>query len=232
MDKTKIYDISIIGAGPVGLFGVFSAGMRSMSVALIDSLPQAGGQLNALYPEKYIYDVPGFSKVRAKELVEALYKQAAFAKPDLYLKSKVKAIHAFPKEGDLEYYTIETEDGKSISSKTVLLSLGIGAFEPRKLEMEGLDKWEGTKVHYILKPLKEYKDKDILIIGGGDSAVDWNLALGESSSNQKPIAKSITSIHRGVKFTAHEASVEKIKKESIAKILFSSELGKMEEEGR
>ena len=230
MDKVEIYDISVIGAGPVGLFGVFSAGMRNMSVALVDSLPQVGGQLNALYPEKYIYDVPGFPKVQARKLVESLYEQATFAKPDLYLASKVQAIDAFPAKGELEHYIIRTEDGKSIASRAILLSLGIGAFQPRKLQVDGLDEWEGSKIHYILKPLEHYRDKNVLIIGGGDSAADWTLALGESHSDKKAIAKNITIIHRGVKFTAHESSVEKIKQESIAKIFLSSELEKVEEE--
>ena len=216
MEKDRIYDISIIGAGPVGLFGVFCAGMRKMSVALVDSLPQVGGQLNAIYPEKYIYDVPGFPQVRSKDLVASLYKQALFAKPDLYLNSEVESISSDGDKGEL--YSIQIKNGKTIRSRTILLSLGIGAFQPRKLDLKALEDLEGSQVHYIMKPLDYYQGKDILLIGGGDSAADWSLALGGGNGKNK-VAKSITHIHRGVKFTAHEA-----KKNSFIDILLSTEL--------
>ncbi|MCO5143562.1 MAG: NAD(P)/FAD-dependent oxidoreductase [Oligoflexia bacterium] len=208
MEK-KLYDISVIGAGPVGLFAVFYAGMRQMSINLIDSLDKVGGQLNALYPEKYIYDMPGFPKVMAKDLVNSLWKQAEFAKPDLNLNKKVTKIHS-PSENK-KYFTIACDDGSEFESKTVVLALGMGAFQPRKLEAPGLLERETKTVHYFIKPLSTYQDQRILVVGGGDSAADWTHTLSELQPNGKSIAKSVTLIHRTDKFAAHEATIQAIR---------------------
>lgn len=209
MTKTheKIYDVTVIGAGPVGLFAVFYAGMRKMSINLLDSLPQAGGQLSALYPEKYIYDMPGFPEVRAKRLVEELLQQTHSAAPDIHLSRKVTKIEENPGE---KYFLIHTENQETFVSKTVILALGMGAFRPRKLEAVGLTELEGKGVHYVLKPLEEYRGKDVLVIGGGDSAADWTLAMTKPDENGVPLAHSTTQIHRGGKFTAHEATIDEI----------------------
>lgn len=219
----KIYDITVIGAGPVGLFAVFYAGMRKMSVNLMDSLPQPGGQLTALYPEKYIYDMPGFPEVRAKALVEELYKQAETAHPDVHMNQKVTKIEAYPAREAKEYFRILTEGGQVFQSKTVVLALGMGAFRPRKLELAGLEALEGKNVQYVLKPLETYRGKDVLVIGGGDSAADWTLAMAKPGIDGRPLTKSTTQVHRGAKFTAHEATVEEISR-TQAKVCMNHEL--------
>ncbi len=221
----KTYDLAVVGAGPVGLFGVFYAGMRQMSVALIDSLDQVGGQLTALYPEKYIYDMPGFPRVMAKDLVRDLWKQAEFAKPDMFLNHKITKLVP----GDV--IELHMENGTVVKAKSVMLALGMGAFKPRKLETPGLAEREGKNVHYVVKPLDYYNDKDVLIVGGGDSAADWTLALAHKGDLACPRCKGVTLIHRGIKFTAHEATIDLVKKETEAEILLTHELQAIADEG-
>lgn len=215
----KIYDLAVVGAGPVGLFGVFYAGMRQMSVAIVDSLDQPGGQLTALYPEKYIYDMPGFPRVMAKDLVRDLWRQAEFTKPDLFFNHKIQKL--VPQDS---VHELQMENGTIVRAKTVMLALGMGAFKPRKLETPGLAEREGKSVHYIVKPLDYYNGKDVLIIGGGDSAADWCLALAHKGDRPFPRCNQVTHIHRGIKFTAHEATVEQIKRETSAEISLTHEL--------
>jgi thioredoxin reductase (NADPH) len=213
-DEKKIFDVTIVGAGPAGLFAAFYAGMRQMSIHLIDSLPQVGGQLAALYPEKYIYDMPGFPKVLAKDLVNNMWEQAQLGKPTLTLNTKVKLIQKVEAGSSLDeaaHFEIATEGGGSFYSKSVILALGIGAFAPKKLEVAGLAEREGATVHYKLKPLDYYSSKEVLIIGGGDSALDWSLAMTDLVNGQPRCFKT-TLIHRGNKFSAHEATVEQLKR--------------------
>lgn len=228
MSEKKPYDITVIGAGPVGLFGVFYAGMRKMAINLVDSLPQVGGQLNALYPEKNIYDMPGFPAVRAKKLVEDLLEQAKSAEADITLNTKITSIKAIPNQENLEYWELATDGGEPIQTKTVMLALGMGAFRPRTLEVDGLAERVGQNVHYVLKPLDYYRGKDVLVIGGGDSAADWTLAMAETDAAGNSLAKSTTQIHRGSKFTAHEATVDMIAA-TQASVLKNHELRNIEE---
>lgn len=219
----KIYDVTVVGAGPVGLFGVFYAGMREMSINLMDSLSGPGGQLAALYPEKYIFDMPGFPKVLAKDLVHSLWEQAQLGKPDAHFNRKISKIQ--PRSDFRDHFIIETEQGDSFLSKTIILAIGMGAFTPRKLDVAGLAEREGKNVHYILQPLEYYRNKRVLVIGGGDSAADWTLAMTNG------LAKATTLIHRGTKFTAHEASITQIKG-TQAQVLLNHELeGFTEENG-
>lgn len=224
MEK-KLYDITLIGAGPVGLFGVFYAGMRQMSINLIDSLDLIGGQLSALYPEKYIYDMPGFPKVMAKDLVKALWEQADFAKPDLHLGHKVTKIQKV----DEKSFEIQCENGTNFLSRTVVLALGMGAFKPRKLEVPGLAEREGKNVHYFVKSLDHYNNKDVLVIGGGDSAADWTMAFAMPNEQGKIRCPNVTLIHRTDKFAAHEASLTLLRTQSKAKIHTFTELQSIEE---
>src|SRR3989344_3677566 len=227
----KIYDITIVGAGPVGLFGAFYAGMREMSINIIDSLPQVGGQLSALYPEKYIFDMPGFPKVLAKDLVRDMWAQAQLGKPDLHLNEKITKISPQPSAENRECYCIETITGNKHYTKTVMLALGMGAFQPQKLVVAGLAEKEGKNVHYFLKPLDTYKNSEVLIIGGGDSAADWCLAMAKADEQGKVRAKNTTIIHRGPNFRAHESTVREIQ-QTKAEILLTHELSALQEEAQ
>jgi ferredoxin/flavodoxin---NADP+ reductase len=195
-EDQQIYDITIIGGGPVGLFTAFYGGMRQASVKIIESLPQLGGQLSALYPEKYIYDVAGFPKIRAQELINNLKEQMAKFNPTVCLE---QAVEKLEKQADgIFKLTTNTEVHYS---KTVIITAGNGAFQPRKIELEGAEKFESTNLHYFVDDMNKFKGKKVVVFGGGDSAVDWALML-------EPIAEKVTIVHRRDKFRAHEHSVE------------------------
>lgn len=205
-EDQKIYDITIIGAGPVGLFTAFYGGMRQATVKIIESLPQIGGQLSALYPEKYIYDVAGFPKIRAQELVNNLKEQMAKFEQTICLEQEVQEVE---KQAD-GIFKLKTN--KEIHySKTIIITAGNGAFQPRKLQLPEAEKFEGKNLHYFINDLNQFAGKRVVICGGGDSAVDWALML-------EPIAEKVTVVHRRDKFRAHEHSVENLKN-SNAEIL-------------
>ncbi|MED3648766.1 NAD(P)/FAD-dependent oxidoreductase [Halalkalibacterium halodurans] len=201
--KEELYDITIIGGGPTGLFAAFYGGMRQAKVKIIESMPQLGGQLAALYPEKYIYDVAGFPKVKAQDLVNDLKRQAEQFNPTIALEQSVQNV---TKETD-DTFTIKT-DKETHYSKAIIITAGAGAFQPRRLEVEGAKQYEGKNLQYFVNDLNAYAGKNVLISGGGDSAVDWALML-------EPVAKNVTLIHRRDKFRAHEHSVELLQKSSV-----------------
>jgi ferredoxin/flavodoxin---NADP+ reductase len=194
----KVYDITIIGGGPTGLFTAFYGGMRQASVKIIESLPQLGGQLSALYPEKYIYDVAGFPKVRAQELVNNLKEQMAKFEPTIALEQSVEKLE---KQEDGTFKL--TTNSEVHYSKTVIITAGNGAFQPRRLELESAAQYERKNLHYFIDDLNKFADQKVVVFGGGDSAVDWALML-------EPIAKEVTIVHRRDKFRAHEHSVENL----------------------
>ncbi|WP_042143182.1 NAD(P)/FAD-dependent oxidoreductase [Paucisalibacillus sp. EB02] len=203
MENHEMVDITIIGAGPVGLFTSFYAGMREATVKIIDSLPEVGGQLAALYPDKFIYDVAGFPGVKAKDLVFQLHKQALTFSPTICLNEQVQDIIQ-PEDGTFKIIT-----SKGIHfSKTIILSAGAGAFEPRRLKIDNATEFEGQTLHYFVKQLDSFTGKRVLVCGGGDSAVDWALALVD-------VASSVTLIHRRSEFRAHEHSLTQLKESSI-----------------
>lgn len=204
-------DIAIIGGGPAGLFAAFYGGMRQASVKLIESMPQLGGQLAALYPEKYIYDVAGFPKVTAQELVDRLIEQLDRFKPEICLEEKV--LNVIKHEERL--FEIITNKGAHYA-KAVIITAGVGAFEPRRLELPEAAKFERSNLHYFVGDLQRFKGQKVLISGGGDSAVDWALML-------EPIAESVTLIHRRDKFRAHEHSVENLMNSSV-KVITPTEI--------
>ena len=195
--EREIVDITIVGGGPTGLFASFYAGMREMSVKIIDSLPQLGGQLIELYPDKYIYDVGGFPKILAKDFVANLVTQAHYAKPEILLSETVLS---YEKEED--YFALKTDKGVHYT-RTILLTAGIGAFQPRKIGLAEEADFEGQTLHYGIKDLSIFKDQNVVVCGGGDSAVDWALMLED-------IAASVTLVHRRERFTAHETSVNQL----------------------
>lgn len=197
-----IYDITIIGAGPAGMFAAFYAGMRNAKTKIIDSLPQLGGQLTALYPEKYIYDIPGYPKIKAGDLIQNLEKQLLTFNQRYCLEEEVLKIEQ--QDGILEI----TTNQRTHYSKAVILALGNGSFQPRKLTVENADRFENLGIDYYIPDLMKYAGKKVALAGGGDSAIDWALML-------EPIAKEVSLIHRRPEFRAHEHSVELLKKSSV-----------------
>lgn len=200
---SEIYDITIIGGGPVGLFGAFYAGLRGMSVKIIDSLPELGGQLTALYPEKYIYDMPGFPEILAKDLVIQMVAQASRFHPTICLEERAELL-----EQQADHWILTTGAGSQHKTRTIVICAGAGAFTPRKVPAEGLDQFEGRGIFYSAKDKAQFTGKRCLVVGGGDSAVDWALLL-------EPIAESVTLIHRRDEFRAHEQSVCQLKEGSV-----------------
>ncbi|OMF59773.1 ferredoxin--NADP(+) reductase [Paenibacillus sp. FSL R5-0490] len=202
-EDQKVYDITIIGGGPTGLFTAFYGGMRQASVKIIESLPQLGGQLSALYPEKYIYDVAGFPKVRAQELIDNLKEQMAKFEPTVSLEQSVEKLE---KQAD---GTFKLTTNKEVHySKTIIITAGNGAFQPRRLELESAVQYEGKNLHYFIDDLNQFAGKKVVVFGGGDSAVDWALML-------EPIAEKVTIVHRRDKFRAHEHSVENLQNSKV-----------------
>ena len=192
------FDVTIVGAGPVGLFAAFYAGLRTMKVKIVDSLSEAGGQLAALYPDKYIYDVGGFPKVKARALVDDLVAQALQYAPTICLGEQATTLTA--ENGG---WVIGTDRERRHKSRTVLLTAGIGYFAPRKLTDASFARFEGHGLHYVLPGLEIFRGRRILLLGGGDTAVDWALHL-------EPLASELTLIHRRDQFRAHEDSVQKL----------------------
>jgi ferredoxin/flavodoxin---NADP+ reductase len=197
-----LYDITIIGAGPTGLFAAFYAGMRQARTQIIDSLEEPGGALTAIYPEKYIYDVAGFPKILAKDFVEQMVEQAMRQNPTLRLKEEVTLLERLP-DGMIR---LETSNGPRYS-KTVIICGGVGAFEPKRLTAPGVNELEGRGLHYFAKRVEDFRDKKVVIVGGGDSAVDWAVTL-------EPVAEQVTLIHRS-KFRAHEATVRELEESTV-----------------
>lgn len=210
-------DIAIIGAGPVALFTVFEAGLLKMRCHLIDYLPQVGGQLSEIYPKKPIYDIPGFPSVLAQELVDNLVKQAEPFKPSYTLGERIESLQ---KIGERDFILV-TNMGTKISSQVVVIAGGLGCFEPRKPEVKGLEKFENGKgVSYMVLDPESYRDKKIVIAGGGDSALDWTIFLTN-------VAKEVTLVHRSESFRGAPDSVNKAQKlaeEGKIKLLLNSNL--------
>ncbi len=191
-------DVTVIGGGPVGLFAAFYAGMRGMSVRIVDSLPELGGQLTALYPEKYVYDMPGFPAVLAKDLARGLIDQAARFHPEVVLDETAEGL-----EPDFEGYTVVGRRDR-YPTRTVIVSAGAGAFSPTKLGVEGEDGYVGRGLSYGVKSKADFEGKRVLVVGGGDSAFDW-------AENLHPVAASVEIVHRRDQFRAHEETVRAVR---------------------
>lgn len=196
--QTPIADVTIIGGGPTGLFAAFFAGMRGLSTRIVDSLPELGGQLMALYPEKYIYDVGGFPKVLAKDLAQGLIRQAMQFSPEIVIDEEVKHLE----RADDDTWVLRCRTG-DYASRAVIVAGGKGAFEPRILDVPGYPELLYNGVHYAVRDPQEYAGKRVMIVGGGDSALDWALIL-------KDVCAEVYLAHRREGFRAHEATVSQM----------------------
>ncbi len=193
-------DVAIVGAGPVGLFAVFEFGMLGMTAHVVDTLEMSGGQCTALYPEKPIYDIPGFPIIAAAELVERLQAQAAPFKPVYHLGQQVVALRR-GKGG--KRWRLETSTGTLIDARVVVIAAGAGAFGPNRPPLPGIDRFEGKSVHYMVLRRQDFAGKRVVVAGGGDSAVDWALALSE-------VAGHVSVVHRRAKLRAAPDSVSRL----------------------
>jgi thioredoxin reductase (NADPH) len=193
-------DIAIIGAGPVALFAIFEAGLLKMRCHVIDYLPQVGGQLSEIYPKKPIYDIPGFPSVLAQELVDNLVKQAEPFNPTYTLGERIESLE---KIGERDFI-LTTNMGTKINAAVVVIAGGLGCFEPRKPEVENLIQFENGKgVSYMVLDPETYRNKNVVLAGGGDSALDWTIFLAN-------VAKKVTLIHRSESFRGAPDSVSKV----------------------
>jgi thioredoxin reductase (NADPH) len=211
-------DIIIIGAGPVGLFAVFEAGLLKLKCHLIDSLPQAGGQCSEIYPKKPIYDIPGFPSVLAGELVDNLMEQAAPFKPGFTLGEAAMDIEKL-EDGS---FIVTTIKGTKHHAPIVIIAGGLGVFEPRKPPISNIEDFEDKGVEYIIKDPEFYRGKRCVIAGGGDSALDWSIFLAE-----KKIATEVVLVHRSSSFRGHLDSVQKVidlADKGIIKLITESEV--------
>jgi len=202
-------DLAIIGAGPTGLFAAYYAGFRGLRVALIDSLPELGGQITAMYPEKLILDVAGFPAVKGRDLVDGLVEQANTAKPEYVLDRT--AVGLANTDDDV---TVTLDDGSDVTAKALVITAGIGKFSPRPLP--AAEGWLGRGMEFFVPSFAPYAGKDVVIVGGGDSAFDWAL-------NLEPVASSITLVHRRDGFRAHERTVQAVR-DSGAEIITKAQV--------
>ncbi|KUG06645.1 NAD(P)/FAD-dependent oxidoreductase [Solirubrum puertoriconensis] len=201
MHATISTDICIIGAGPVGLFAVFEAGLLKLRCHVVDALPQVGGQLSEIYPKKPIYDIPGYPEVLAGDLVQNLMRQIEPFHPTFTLGERVESFEKL-EDGS---FVLTTTDGTEIRCKAIAIAGGLGSFEPRKPAIEELEKYEGGKgVYYMVRDPETFRDQRIVIAGGGDSALDWTIFLAN-------VAKEVTLVHRGTTFRGAADSAEKVK---------------------
>lgn len=208
-------DIAIIGAGPVGLFAIFEAGLLKMRCHLIDYLPQAGGQLSEIYPKKPIYDIPGYPSVMAQELVDNLLKQAEPFHPSFTFGERIETLE---KRGERDF-VLTTNLGTTVHAKVVVIAGGLGCFEPRKPEVQGLSRFENGKgINYMILDPEKYRGQKMVIAGGGDSALDWAIYLSD-------VCNELTLVHRSESFRGAPDSVSKVIKlsqEGKIKLLLNS----------
>jgi thioredoxin reductase (NADPH) len=217
-------DICIIGAGPVGLFAVFEAGLLKMRCHLVDALPQVGGQLSEIYPKKPIYDIPGYPSILAGELVDNLMAQIEPFHPTFTLGERVEELE---RQAD-ESFVVRTNMGSEIACKVVVIAAGLGCFEPRKPEIPNIEAFENKGVSYMILDPEKYRGKKVVLAGGGDSALDWTIFLAD-------IASELTLVHRNETFRGAVDSAEKVAKLAEAgkiRLLLSSQLGRLAGEGQ
>lgn len=195
-------DVAIIGAGPAGLYAATYCGFRGLSMVVVDSLTEAGGQVTALYPEKEIHDIAGFPAITGRDLVEQCLEQASAHDPAFLLGHVAES---FTRHDD-DTFTLTTDQAAVVHARAVIIAVGLGRFTPRRLP--GAEAFEGQGIMYLVRDLQSMRDHDLLVVGGGDSAVDWALTF-------EPIARSVTLIHRRDAFRAHEGTLERLMASSV-----------------
>jgi thioredoxin reductase (NADPH) len=200
MSETIETDVLIVGAGPAGLFAVFELGLLDIRVHLVDILPRAGGQCSELYPEKPIYDIPGIPHVTGQGLTDDLLKQIEPFHPTFHFNEMVETLRSV---GTPEHplFDVVTDAGTIFKAKAVIVAAGGGSFQPKKPPIPSIDSYENKSVFYAVRRVEDFRDKDVVIVGGGDSALDWTL-------NLQPVAKSLTLVHRRAEFRAAPHSVK------------------------
>jgi thioredoxin reductase len=214
------FDITIVGAGPVGLAVAYYAGHREASACILESLEQLGGQVGAVYPEKHVFDVAGHPKVLGQTLVDLCAEQGLQFGADVYLGEEVSELQRVPQNGE-EVLLLTTQAGRAIQTRAIIVTAGHGAFEPRKLGIEGIEEWEGKGVHYFVRQKDLFRDKSCVIVGGGDSALDWTLGLQDTAT------LPITLVHRRDRFRALESSVSaarRLEEEGKVRIVVPAEV--------
>ncbi len=212
-------DVVIVGAGPVGLFAVFELGLLDVRCHLIDILPKPGGQCAELYPEKPIYDIPGHPNVSGQGLVDNLMKQVEPFRPVFHYGEMVEALEVLGTP-EAPSFRVRTDNGQSFECKTVIIAAGGGCFQPKKPPIDGIEAYEGKSVFYAVRKMEDFRDKNVVIVGGGDSALDWTL-------NLHPLAKRITLVHRRDDFRAAPHSVNAMR-ELVAEGKMDLKLGQIE----
>ncbi len=221
-------DITIIGAGPVGLAVAYYAGHRDASVTIVESLGQLGGQVAAVYPEKHVYDVAGHPKILGQKLVDLCVEQGLQFGADVHLDEEVADLERIGQNGE-ELLSLTTKSGKRVLSRALIVTAGHGAFEPRKLAIEGIDEWEGRGIHYFVRRKEVFRGKSCVIVGGGDSALDWTLGLQDTAD------LPITLVHRRERFRALETSVRearRLEEEGKVRICVPSEVREIHGDGQ
>jgi thioredoxin reductase (NADPH) len=222
-----VVDITIPGAGPSGLAAAYYAGHRDASVRIIESLEQIGGQVAAVYPEKHVFDVAGHPKIQGQALVELCAEQGLQYGPEILLGEEVQQLERLSQNGE-ELLAVTTDTGGPYLSRALIITAGHGAFEPRKLGIEDVDDWEGRGLHYFVREKEVFRDRTCVIVGGGDSALDWTLGLQDTA--RPPIAL----VHRRDKFRALETSVNEARElegEGRVKILTPCEVREIHGDG-
>ena len=224
---SDVVDITIIGGGPVGLATAYYAGHRNASVRIVESLEQLGGQVAAVYPEKHLFDVAGHPKVQGQGLVDLCVEQGLQFGAEVLLGEEVETLERIGSNGD-SHLVITTASGKALPTRVIIVTAGHGAFEPRKLGLEGIDEWEGRGLHYFVKRKDEFHEKSCVIVGGGDSALDWTLGLQDTAK------LPITLVHRRDRFRALESSVteaRRLEEEGKVRIIAPSEIREIQGNG-